>query len=214
MPRKPLIKTNEYPYHITSRSNNREWFYLPLDEVWKIALDTINTAQTENGVIIHCFILMNNHYHLLISTPNSNIDKFQWRFASLFVRQIQKRTNRINHVLGCRYKSCIIDNKNYFHQVYKYIYLNSVRANIVKTAEEYKYSSLYYLIHKKENLIPFKVIDPFIGQDGYSSDEILYWINEGFTIEQSTSLKNGLNLQKTLELKDRNSRKIIKFSSP
>jgi putative transposase len=36
MPRKKLIYTDQFPYHVTARSNNKEWFYLPISEVWNI----------------------------------------------------------------------------------------------------------------------------------------------------------------------------------
>jgi len=76
MPRKNLIRTNLYPYHVTIRSNNKEWFDLPREIVWKICLRAMVLANQKHPVRIQAFVLMANHYHLLIWTPQCNLDRF------------------------------------------------------------------------------------------------------------------------------------------
>ena len=44
MPRKNLIRTNLHPYHITIRSNNRDWFELPMDDIWEISKQSLMLA--------------------------------------------------------------------------------------------------------------------------------------------------------------------------
>ena len=75
MPRKKIIRTNEFPYHVTARTNNQEWFKLSLDEVWSIFERVLSKVQLRYSIEIYQFVLMSNHYHLLLSTPEANIDK-------------------------------------------------------------------------------------------------------------------------------------------
>ena len=80
MPRKNLIRCNNLPYHVTSRANNKEWFALPMDQVWKICQDCLKAAFDLHKVEIIAFVLMNNHYHLILRTPDANLDQFMYEF--------------------------------------------------------------------------------------------------------------------------------------
>lgn len=69
MPRKAIVRSDSNYYHITARSNNREYFYLPIDEVWSIMVTELRTLQREHSLRIPAFVLMNNHFHLLVLSP-------------------------------------------------------------------------------------------------------------------------------------------------
>jgi putative transposase len=47
MPRNPRIFTSLFPYHVTARSNNKDWFYLPIDLIWSIMARHLQTAQQD-----------------------------------------------------------------------------------------------------------------------------------------------------------------------
>lgn len=67
MPRKPLIYTHLYPYHITARANNREWFNLQKSLIWQIMCDEASKICERQKFLIHAFVLMENHYHMIAS---------------------------------------------------------------------------------------------------------------------------------------------------
>lgn len=152
MPRKRLIRQNDFPYHVTTRTNNKDWFRIPLNDVFKLFKDSLVYAQEKHPVNVHCFVLMSNHYHLLISTPNSDIDKFMMHFNLKLSRLIEKRSGYINHKFSNRYKWSIVQNCNYLYNVYRYIYQNPIRANLSKRCIDYKYSSLRIEHNEKELL--------------------------------------------------------------
>tara|TARA_Y100000768_G_scaffold388811_2_gene387420 strand:- start:2736 stop:3188 length:453 start_codon:yes stop_codon:yes gene_type:complete len=87
---------------------------------------------------------MSNHYHLLISTPNEDIDKFMMLFNKKLSELIKKHSGVINHKFSNRYKWTIVDNNNYLLNVYRYIFQNPIRANIVDDMLHYPYSSLHF----------------------------------------------------------------------
>lgn len=79
------------PYHITIRSNNREWFDIPLNEVWDIYVISILKANASSPVKIQAFLLMSNQYHLVLWTPDSNLDKFMYVLNSSISKMIRQR---------------------------------------------------------------------------------------------------------------------------
>lgn len=166
MPRKKIIRSDSHPYHVTIRTNNKEWFKVPLDEVWSICLNALSVTNFKCPANIHAFVLMNNHYHLLITTPNADLDKFMFYLNSKISKEIRKKTDRINSIFGSRYHWELIENDNYYKNVLRYIYQNPIRAQIVKRCEEYKYSSLHSILNNKNRNLNFDVallgIDHFI----------------------------------------------------
>lgn len=144
MPRRKLIRQNQFPYHVTSRTNNKEWFKIPLNRVWKYCKKSFEYANLNHNAKIHCFVLMNNHYHLLISTPDENIDSYMMYFNQNLGRLISQDANVINHKFSNRYKWTIVDNQSYLYNVYRYIFQNPIRAGIVDSIIDYPYSSIFF----------------------------------------------------------------------
>lgn len=143
MPRRNLVRSTETIYHVTNRSNNKDWFYIPIPEVWKIATETLALCSERYGVVFYAFALMSNHFHLMLSTPNNNLDAMMRFFQTEVARAIQHRSGRINHIFGGRYKWSCLWNSAAVAYVYKYILRNPVRAGLTDNVESYPYSSLF-----------------------------------------------------------------------
>lgn len=152
MPRRKLIRQNQFPYHVTSRTNNKEWFKIPLNRVWRHCKTSFEYANRSHNIKVHCFILMNNHYHLLITTPDENIDSYMMYFNQQLGRLICKDANVINHKFSNRYKWTIVDNQSYLYNVYRYIFQNPIRAGIVDNVIDYPFSSMFFSQEEIRNL--------------------------------------------------------------
>jgi putative transposase len=205
MPRKPIERSKTNFYHLTARSNNREFFYLPLLNVWDIMTRKLSALQGKHDIKIAAFVLMNNHFHLLLRTPNEDIDRVMYFFMKDVTLEIQKCTGRINKIFGGRYKGSMIDSYGYLVNVYKYIYRNPVEIGLCDRAEIYPYSTLFYKHQSSvkspiylENIIPKHAFD------SYEDLDELKWINTRFEKHEADSISCGL--QKTLFAyeKDRN----------
>ena len=144
MPRRKLIRQSDFPYHVTTRNNRKDWFQIPMADVWEVCKQALIYASKSAPVEINCFVLMSNHYHLLITTPGANIDRFMMLFNLSISRKISQRSGMINHKFANGYKWSIVDNNNYLANVYRYIYQNPVRARLVTTPTHYPYSSLFF----------------------------------------------------------------------
>lgn len=150
MPRKRLIRTHRYPYHVTTRSNNQEWFYIPMDEVWKYAKAVLFDGAQRYNVKIDAFVLMSNHYHLCIYTPDANIDRFMQFFNKRLGQRISRHASRINRIFGAPYKWSLIQNDHYYSNVIRYIYQNPLRAGLCVRCEDYPYSDLTRVTRSKD----------------------------------------------------------------
>tara|TARA_R110002072_G_scaffold64203_7_gene159893 strand:- start:56037 stop:56477 length:441 start_codon:yes stop_codon:yes gene_type:complete len=139
MPRKKLIRTNELPYHVTIRSNNKDWFELPMETMWFITQKSISYAQFRNPVSMDIFVLMQNHYHIILRTPNSDIDRFMFHLNTKLSKEIRNRTGRINRIFGDRYHWELIDNNFYYENALRYVAENPVRAGLVESYEKYPF---------------------------------------------------------------------------
>lgn len=171
MPRKQLLRTDKHPYHITIRTNNREWFDLPLSDVWEICISALKYAQHRQPVKIQAFVLMSNHYHLMLWTPNSDLDRFMFFLNMQISKGIREKTGRINRVFGDRYKWSVIKDRNYYYIVLRYIYQNPLRANIITKCEDYKFSTLYY--HYRKLNFDINLFEPTHGDE----KNFMKWIN-------------------------------------
>ena len=181
MPRKNLIRTDQFPYHIYSRSNNRAFFPLPTNELWEIFTERLYSARKKFSVNIYSFALMSNHYHLLIQTPNADIDKVMHDFSHKLSLEILKRTNSINRIFGGRYKWSLIRGDQHFATVYRYILQNPLRAGLVQKVEQYPYTSLHF---SAAQLTPPPLSDCLGNKD------LDVWLNE--TNESACEIEKGL----------------------
>lgn len=188
MPRKSIIRSNEHYYHLVGRSNNKEYFDLPLENVWEILTGQLAKLQKQFDLKIAAFVLMSNHFHLLMLTPTEDIDWVMFYFMKDTTKIINKHSGRINRVYGSRYRGCLIDNYHYLLSAYKYIYQNPIRAGLSDRAQDYKFSTLNTSIH-----FPFNIeeIVPLTLQSRNKEIESR-WINETFTPDEGSSIRSGL----------------------
>jgi putative transposase len=190
MPRKPLIYTHENPYHIHARSNNKEWFHLPLSECWTIFAAGLNHIQLEYGFSTHLFVLMDNHYHLIgTCSEKHNLGEVMSWFQKYVSRKINTRAGRINHIFGGRYKASLIAHPAHFAAVFKYVARNPVRASICERVEFYPFSSLHPVNGSKVVISSSQNWAAEIPQD---FAELMRWLNESSILEIDEIIRASL----------------------
>ncbi|MFA6055434.1 MAG: transposase [Thermodesulfovibrionales bacterium] len=127
-------------YHITSRGNARKPIYKE-DEDRRIFLQVLHRANTRYNWLCHAYCLMNNHYHLIIETPDGNLSHGMRQVNGLYTQLFNKRHNRVGHILQGRYKAILIQKESHLLEASRYVVLNPVRAKAVKDPDEWKWSS-------------------------------------------------------------------------
>ena len=183
MPRPLLVRSETHPYHVTSRCNNKEFFPIPLHNVWDIMMKEFKKEVDENELCIHAFVLMGNHFHLLCHTPKANLDQIMQRFLRSTSIKINSQSKTINHLWGGRYKWTLIDSEFYYFQVYRYIYQNPIRAKICERVEDYDYSTLI------NSVLPVRKLT---GPPFDKEENKLAWLNEKYSEEDQGLIRLGL----------------------
>ncbi len=127
-------------YHITSRGNQRGQIFW---DMWdrKQFIETLKRTKDRYGYLLHAYVFMDNHYHLLIETPHANIKQIMQNINTSYTVYVNIRHKRRGHLFQGRYKSFIVDKESYLLELGRYIHLNPVRAGIVQKADDYRWSS-------------------------------------------------------------------------
>ena len=119
-------------YHVMARGNRREDIFFN-DDDRRFFLKTLSDACGRTGWKVHAWVLMNNHYHLLIETPEPNlVEGMKW-LQNTYTRRLNTKHGLWGRVFGDRYKAVLVEggSVDYFTTLLDYIHLNPARAGAV-----------------------------------------------------------------------------------
>jgi putative transposase len=143
----------QYPgafYHITARGNERKDIFRDERDRERF-LGYLETAVVRYKAVIHVYCLMNNHYHLLMSTPAGNLSQILRHINGAYTVYYNKRHHRFGHLFQGRYKAILIDADEYAAELSRYIHLNPVRAGLANLPEGYPWTSYLNYIGRKKS---------------------------------------------------------------
>ena len=127
-------------YQVLSRGNERREIFCT-DNDYNRFLDLIGRMVERFGLEVHAYVLMNNHYHLLVKTKKANLSRaIQWLGVSYSV-WFNRRYQRSGHLFQGRFKSFLIQDEIYFAAMCLYIHGNPLRAGVVEKLSDYPWSS-------------------------------------------------------------------------
>jgi REP element-mobilizing transposase RayT len=165
----------EYPgalYHITSRGNERKKIFLEDADKIKF-LEILEDYHNRFNILIHSYVLMDNHYHLVVETPKGNLTKIMHGINGRYTGHFNRKYRRSGHLFQGRYKGILVDKDAYLVQLSRYVHLNPFRAKIVERPEQYRWSS--YL--------------GYIGKTGECTWVEYFWILSTFGTDLQTAKK-------------------------
>ena len=143
----------EFPgalYHVTSRGNRCNAIYRSESDrhLW---MEVLAQVCERHNFIIHSFCQMTNHYHLLVETVEANLSQGMRQLNGLYSQVINRRHELVGHLFQGRYKAILIQKESHLLEVSRYIVLNTVRANMVNSLDEWQWSSHHFLIGRKRH---------------------------------------------------------------
>ena len=145
MARKPRVEYEGAIYHVMSRGDRRETIYRD-DADRRYFLKTLGEACARTGWRVHAYVLMSNHYHLLLETPRANLVKGMHWFQSCYTLRFNARHQLSGHVFQGRYQAIPVEaHRDYLFPLADYIHLNPARAGLTaagKVLLRYRWSSL------------------------------------------------------------------------
>jgi len=125
---RPLrIQYEDAYYHVTCRGNARQAIFSS-DPDYATFLDLLGRSSDIYQVDILAYVLMVNHFHLLVKTPLANLQEFMRHFNISYTSYYNRTHQKTGHLYQGRYKAFVIDADTYLQEVSRYIHLNPVRV--------------------------------------------------------------------------------------
>ena len=141
MARLPRICLPGISQHVIQRGNNRQVCFAS-DEDFAAYAHWLHEYSIKYHVAVHAWVFMTNHVHILMTAEtNDGISKLMQSLGRRYVRYFNYTYKRTGTLWEGRFKSCVVDAENYLLICQRYIELNPVRANMVESPIEYKWSS-------------------------------------------------------------------------
>ena len=127
-------------YHLTSRGNAGQAIYLDDDDRARF-LDLLGREVEQQRWRCHAYCLMDNHYHLLVETPEANLSRGMGRLNMAYAQGFNRRHERAGHLFQGRYKAIVVEKDSHLLELCRYLVLNPVRAGLVDSPMAWPWSS-------------------------------------------------------------------------
>lgn len=141
----------EFPgalYHVTSRGNRGHPIYRH-DGDRRLWLEVLAHVCERHHFVIHSFCQMTNHFHLLVETVEGNLSQGMRQLNGLYSQEINRRHDLVGHLFQGRYKAILVQKESYLLEVSRYIVLNPLRARMVSSLDEWRWSSHHYMVRAR-----------------------------------------------------------------
>jgi putative transposase len=141
MTRRRRIYVPGYPLHVVQRGNDRCAIFLDNQDRGQY-LDFLFEAAEQHECAVHCYVLMGNHVHLLMTPENATaLPRTMQSVGVRYVRYFNTTYERTGGLWESRYRACLVNTDRYLQACYRYIELNPVRANFVSDPADWPWSS-------------------------------------------------------------------------
>ncbi|NMC95195.1 MAG: transposase [Syntrophorhabdus sp.] len=155
----------EYPgalYHITSRGNAGLKIFRT-DKDRSVFLQLLGTVIERFHWLCHAWCFMDNHYHLVIETPEGNLSRGMRQLNGIYTQKYNGKYHKTGHIFQGRFKAILVDKDSYLLELCRYVALNPVRAHMIEKPEDFRWSS-YRSTAGFDKAPPFLVVDWLLAQ--------------------------------------------------
>jgi REP element-mobilizing transposase RayT len=203
----------QYPgawYHVTCRGNERRDIFADDSDRCQF-LDILTESIAIYGVEIHGYVLMTNHFHFVVHTPQANLNRFMQRFNTTYTVYFNRRHHHSGHLFQGRYKALLVDADSYLLELSRYVHLNPVRVkgNAAlsptekrETLRSYRWSSFsgYTQLGKRPEFLHCGKILTMIGtgDDPHSRRAYRHFVQKGLDAAPEFNLKEKVRAQTVL----------------
>ncbi len=141
----------DYPgalYHVTARGTERKAIFRH-DADREQFLAVLAHAVERYRLRLHAYVLMDNHYHLLVETPEANLSLALRHLNGVYTGAFNRAHRRVGHLFQGRFKAIVVDKESYLLELSRYIHLNPVRTTRRHPLGRYRWSSYWDYIGRR-----------------------------------------------------------------
>lgn len=157
----------EFPgavYHVTSRGNARQNIVIDNRDRSQF-LSMLAHVVDRYGWLCHAYCLMDNHYHLLIETPNPNLSLGMRQLNGRYTQTYNRRHARVGHLFQGRFTAILVEKEAHLLELCRYVVRNPVGAKLVAHPRQWTWSS-YRATVGETTAPPWLTTDWILGQFG------------------------------------------------
>jgi REP-associated tyrosine transposase len=167
----------EYPgaiYHVMNRGDRREPIFKDEADRQRF-VETLAEVCAKTGWQAHAYVLMPNHFHLVVETPQPNlVGGMKW-FLGTYTSRFNRRHKLFGHLFSGRYKALIVDGsaRGYLKSVCDYVHLNPARANLLSAdapLKNFAWSSWPAYLLAPSKRAAWLRVDRLLGECGIPKD--------------------------------------------
>lgn len=127
-------------WHVTARGNERKPIYRD-DADYAGFLDVLSAVARRFRWDLHAYVLMPNHYHLLLGTPAPTLSQGMRQLGGVYTQRFNRRWSRCGHLFQGRFFSVHVERETHLLELARYLALNPVRAGLVREPAEWRWST-------------------------------------------------------------------------
>jgi REP element-mobilizing transposase RayT len=128
MARPVRVEFEDASYHVMARGNGRQQVFFD-DSDRQLFVQTLGEALGPFGLELIAWVLMPNHYHLILRTPRGNLSRSMGWFQTTFTVRYNRRHRRVGHLFQGRYKAQVVEASSHAARLIPYVHLNPVRRH-------------------------------------------------------------------------------------
>jgi putative transposase len=171
MPRPPRLEYEDALYHVTSRGNGKQVIFRG-DRDRERFLEQLADCIGQCDVLLRAYVLMDNHYHLLVQTPRGNLSRFMQRLNTSYALYARYKHGKPGHLFQGRYHARLVDGDEYAVRLTRYIHLNPVKVDhagkhdkesLLRRLETYRWSSYpgYVDERRAKDVVDYRILKLF-----------------------------------------------------
>ena len=168
MARKIRIEDAGY-HHVYNRGVERRVIFDTTQDKEKF-LEIVCEVSEHYDFTIHAYVLMSNHYHLLLENQRENLSAGMRQINASYAQYYNKKYRRVGHLWQDRFKSWYIFDDNYLFVLFKYLEFNPIVAKMSKKVGEYDYTLMHDIL---QNSVKACMKNSFVLQWYDSTNELL-----------------------------------------
>ncbi len=151
-------------YHVTARGDRRGDIFLSENDRndW---LNLLGDVCARFNWVVHAFCQMTNHFHLLVETIDGNLSHGMRQLNGIYTQRVNRRHHLVGHLFQGRYKAILVQKESYLLELSRYVVLNPLRARMVESLEDWRWSSYPYIMGQ-ETVPPWLDADWLLSQFG------------------------------------------------